>query len=178
MKTLIKMAMVAAGLVIGSSAMAADGSLGATSTGTLDVQLVVPSLVSISGITGIDLGTYSGTGDQTGNDDLCIFRNGAVNYSVKATTNKSAFVLSSGDGGTPAENIAFTAYWNDVSGTTGRAELTYNTALTTQTGANTTAVNCGGTMNANFSVVVPEANIQTMVPATYQAEVTLVIAPE
>ena len=157
---------------------ASQGDVGTTSTGTLDVDLVVPDLVRVSGLADIDLGTYSGTGDESGNDDVCVFRNGAGTYSVTVTTNKGDFRISRGAGGTAAEDIDFTAYWNDEDGTTGRAELTYNTALETQSGANTAAIDCGGGVNANFSLVISESDMQTKNPNTYSATVTIVIAPE
>ena len=157
---------------------ASDGDVGTTSTGTTDIQLVVPDLVRISSLSDIDLGTYSGMGTETGNTEACIFRNGAGTYSVTATTNKGAFRISRGAGGTAAEDIDFDAYWNDVTGTTGRAALTYNTALTTQSGTNTASITCGGGTNANFSVEIAAADMQTKNPATYSATVTIVIAPE
>ncbi len=157
---------------------ASDGDVGTTSTGTTDITLVVPDLVRISDLSDIDLGTYSGMGTETGNTDACIFRNGAGTYTVTATTDKGDFRISRGAGGTAAEDIDFDAYWNDESGTTGRAALTYNTALTTQSGANTAAIDCGGGTNANFSVEIAAADMQTKNPATYEATVTIVIAPE
>ncbi len=180
MKNSIKVLLLAAtGSLFSTGALAAsDGTLGTTSTGTTDISLIVPALVSITNLVDINLGTYAGTGTETGNTDACIFRNGAGNYTVTATTNKGDFRISSGSGGTASEDIDFDAYWNDVSGTTGRAALTYNTALTTQTGANTAALNCGGSDNANFSVEIAEADMQTKVPNTYTATVTIVIAPE
>lgn len=167
------------GSFTGLSAYAAtDGTLAATSTGTTDVDLIIPDLVRISGLSDIDLGTYSGTGTETGDTEACIFRNGAGTYTVTATTDKGDFRISSGAGGTAAQDIDFDAYWNDVTTTTGRAALTYNTALTTQSGTNTTAINCGGGTNANFSLEIAAVDMQTKVPATYSATVTLVVAPE
>ncbi|MFL0810490.1 MAG: hypothetical protein K6L76_08755 [Agarilytica sp.] len=159
---------------------ATQGTTGTTSTGTLDVDLIIPDLVRITDLDDIDLGTYTGTGTETGNDDMCVFRNGAGNYSVTVTTNKGDFRISRGSGGTAAEDIDFSAYWNDATTTTGRAALTYNTALTTQTGAYTTDTDCdsGGSLNANFSVEIAESDMQTKNPNTYSATVTIVIAPE
>lgn len=181
MNRIITIALAVLGLTMGSWVIAAtaDGALGETSTGTVDVTMTVPDLVKISGLTTINLGTYTGTGGKSGNTDACIYRNGAETYAVKATTDKGAFRLSSGNGGTASEDITFTAYWNDESGAgAGRAELTYNTGKTGQTGANTTAHDCGGAKNANFSIEIAEAAINTKAPATYQATVTILITPE
>lgn len=161
-----------------SAFAASDGDVGTTSTGTTDITLIVPDLVRISALSDIDLGTYSGMGTETGDTEACIFRNGAGTYTVTATTNKGDFLISSGAGGTAAEDINFTAYWNDVTGTTGRAALTYSTALTTQSGTNTASITCAGGTNANFSVEIADTEMQTKVPNTYVATVTLVIAPE
>lgn len=180
MKLKIIIAAVAALGVFSSTGVlaAADGDVGTTSTGTTDVQLIIPDLVRIYALSDIDLGTYSGMGTEAGNTEACIFRNGAGTYSVTATTNKGDFLLSSGSGGTAAEDIDFTAYWNDVTGTTGRAALTYNTALTTQSGTNTASITCAAGTNANFSVEIADTDMQTKVPNTYTATVTIVIAPE
>ncbi len=177
-KIIIALATILGTFTCAGAFAAADGDVGTTSTGTTDVQLVIPDLVRIYALSDIDLGTYSGMGTEAGNTEACIFRNGAGTYSVTATTNKGDFRLSSGSGGTASEDIDFTAYWNDVTGTTGRAALTYNTALTTQSGTNTASITCAGGTNANFSVEIADTDMQTKVPNTYTATVTIVIAPE
>lgn len=178
---LLRSLILIAGAILSSSVFSAtQGTNATTSTGTLDVDLIIPDLVRITDLDNINLGTYSGSGTETGDDDICVFRNGAGNYTVTVTTDKGAFRISRGSGGVAAEDIDFSAYWNDATSTTGRSALTYNTALTTQTGAYTADTDCsgGGSLNANFSVDIAESDMQTKNPNTYSATVTIVIAPE
>ncbi|MDW3094789.1 MAG: hypothetical protein R8G33_03865 [Gammaproteobacteria bacterium] len=82
-----------------------QGVTGATSTGTSDIRVVVDELALIKGLTDISFGTWSGTGDLTGTDDICVATTGALftthNFQLRATGNgdaadPSAFTLSNG----------------------------------------------------------------------------------
>lgn len=178
MKQQIIIAAVAALSIFTSTGIlaASQGILDSTSTGNVDVQLVIPDLVRISELADIDLGTYDGTtdGNLIGNTPACIFRNGAGNYSVTATVDgKASFILTSAG----ADTIAFAAYWNDELGNVDEAALTHGDALAAQSGTNTTATDCGGTNNANFKVQIAESAIEVKPKGTYEATVVLVITP-
>lgn len=165
------------GLVMATAANAAtDGTLGTASTGTLDVSLSIAGQVRLTGLTDFAFGAYGGSGDLTNNDDVCVYRNGAGTYSVTATTNRTDFVLQNAG----SDTIAFDAYFNDASGTTGRSPLTYNTALTSQTGADTSSQDCDShaSDNANISVLISEAALQAAPAGSYSATMTVVVAPE
>ena len=84
---------------------ATQGSTGAISTATSDITVVVDELALIKGLTDINFGTWSGTGDLTGTDDICVATSGALftthNFQLRASGNgdaadPSAFTLSNG----------------------------------------------------------------------------------
>ena len=155
---------------------ATDGTLGTTSTGTSVITVTIPELILITGLADISFGTYGGTGDLNGNDDICIYTNKAAGtYGVTATGDGAASAFTITDG---SNTIAYNVYFNDVSGTTGETQLITNTANTSQTGANTSSQNCGGGANANFHVEMLEANLQAAPAGAYSGTLTLVVAPQ
>lgn len=160
----------------GTAFGATDGSLGATSTGSSTVTVTVPNLIRITGISDIALGSFSGSGAMTGFDDVCIYTNlAAGTYQVTATGSgtSSAFTLASG-----GNTLAYSAYWNDTSGTnTGEAQLTATTPLTTQSGANTSSETCSGGTNARFRVLIAEAALLAAQAGSYTGTLTLAVEP-
>lgn len=159
------------------SAMAAtDGTIGTTSTGTANISLTIPKLIRARSFADFSLGTYTGTGDLDGNDDLNISTNygtGTRTYQVTPAGSGAAGAFTITDG---SETIAYNAYFNDATGTAGRVALSNGTALTAQ--GNAAKPLSTATLNANLSVNVPEANIQAVGNGTYTGTITLVFAPE
>lgn len=164
------------GLLLSGYAFAAtDGTLGATSTGTSDISLTVPELILISGMADVSFGTWSGSGDLDGNEDVCIYTNKAAGtYVVTATGDGAANAFTVTDG---SNTIAYAVAYNDVSGTTGEAALTTNVQSAQQSGADTSSQSCGGSDNANFHVTVTEANLLAAPAGAYSGTLTLVVEP-
>ena len=155
---------------------ATDGLNATTSTGTTVVTFTIPKLIIATSFANIGMGTYTGTGDLNANDDLNI----ATNYGTAARTYRvtvtgsgtsSAFTVTDG-----SQTIAYNAYYNKVTGTTGRSALTSGTALTGQTGAATTLASA--TLNANLSIEMLQANLQAVNAGAYTGTITLVFTPE
>jgi hypothetical protein len=82
-----------------------QGATGTTSTGLKDIRVVVDELALIKGLTDISLGPWSGSGDLSGTDDICVATTGPLfathNYQLRASGNgdaadPSAFTLSNG----------------------------------------------------------------------------------
>jgi hypothetical protein len=73
---------------------ATQGSTGAASTGTSDIRVVVDEQALIKGLTDINFGTWSGAGDLTGTDDICVATTGALftthNFQLRASGNGDA----------------------------------------------------------------------------------------
>lgn len=163
-------------LTLGSTAFAAtQGTLGETSTGSSDLSIEIPEFVRISDVGDLAFGSYGGSGDVNGNDDLCIYRNNpAATYFVTASGDGAASAFSMTDG---TNTIAYNVYFNDASGTTGEALLTTNSKSTQQSGANTSALDCGGSNNANFHVEILEANLMSAAAGSYNGTLTMVAEP-
>lgn len=104
-----------------NSNAATQGTAGPTSTGTASVLVVNNDLAWIKGLDDINLGTWSGTGDMSGNDDICVLTNyfpfQLNNYIIRASgdgdgADPSAFTLSNG-----AQDIYYRVFFTDVNAT-------------------------------------------------------------
>ncbi len=161
-----------------SSALAAtDGTVGETSEATSDISLTVNNLVKISGIADWAIGTYTGPSSLTltkqercvvaGNDDS------TPSYQVTIESDTGAFKLDRTAGN--ADDIAFTVAWNDEAADGGTA-VEHGVALTGQTGIHTLLATA--TENANLRIVVTESDIEGAQSGTYEATLSVEIAPE
>ena len=97
---------------------ATQGAPGTTSTGTVGIQVVNNDLAWIKGLDDINLGSWSGTGDMSGNDDVCVATNffffALNNYAIRASgdgdaSDPSAFTLSNG-----VDDIYYRVFWTDT----------------------------------------------------------------
>ena len=165
---------------------ATQGAAGTTSTGSVDLTLVTGLNVRISGFSDMNLGVYSGSGDLTANDNLCVGRTGVGLfgtgiYRILAQGdgepgNPSAFTLTNG-----ANQISYDAYFNDQPGTVNRSQLTPGVALTAQSGFGFWQVlnylfGCS-VENANISIRVPQSELQAAA-GVYSGTLTVVLIPE
>ena len=159
-----------------SNAFAAtQGTLGATSTGSLNITLTIDALVQISALDDIPLGNYTGGANMTGADDLCVYSN-TGGYEITATGDDgaggSAFELV----GTSA-NIPYTVEWADTAGAGTGTALTTGTPLTGQGGTFTTP-DCGGVDNARVIVTVNSTDLGAAPADNYLGVLTLLVAPQ
>lgn len=158
----------------GSTAKAAtDGTLGATSTGSLVVTITVPPLLRVTGLADRALGTWNGSSDMNSNDDVCIYSNvtsGSYKVTATGTGTGGAFTLANGGSALP-----YKVFWNDVTGTTGEVELTAGTALTGQTGYNNTSQTCGGGSNADFHIRILATELSNVPSGAYTGNVSFLI---
>ncbi|MFZ5724457.1 MAG: hypothetical protein ACOY33_12465 [Pseudomonadota bacterium] len=119
-----------------------------THSATVTLTINIPTVARISQLNDIPLGTWSGVGNMTGSDTLCIYRNSAGLYSITATGSGAggAFTLANG-----AATIPYAATWNDG---TGAAALTTGVALANRTNAWTAGDGCNGGVSNNATVAV------------------------
>jgi hypothetical protein len=170
-KLLLSLGLIA---VLATDVLAAtDGTVGATSTGTSTISVTIPKLIRIRSMADFTTASYSGTGDIDQNDDVNVSSNYTGTYQVTGTGSGAANAFTITDG---SQTIAYSPYFNDATGTSGRALLSTGVALTSQSGAATTLG--GSTLNANVSLNMTEANIQAVNAGTYTGVLTLVFAPE
>jgi len=153
-----------------------------SSTGSVDVDLIIGFRARISGLADMPLGDWSGTGPMTANDNICVGVNYfGGGYRIRASGDgepgdPGAFTLSNG-----ANRITYNAFFNDATGVAGRVPLTGGVTLNGQNAANLPRVfnfffGCVAN-NANVSIEVPESEL-TGGFGTYNGTLTLTLLPE
>ena len=174
-------------LLLACSSMAAEaatqGSLGATSTGTVGISATVPAKVQLTGLSDFAFGTLDPASAASTSKNVCVWSNtGTKGYNIKAT----------GDGSDGGSNVAFTlsngsttlAYGVEWAGSTGQATGTALTTNTASTGFTSLAVNptCSAAPTTTASLIVKfsTAQMQAAVGSNtaYTGTLTLVVAPE
>lgn len=163
------------------SALAAaqtQGNLGATSTGSVTIDAVVPGRVQITGLDDVDFGTVEPTGAASEVQDVCVWSNASGRaYNITATGDGGAGTDFSVTDGT--NTLDYEVQWNDSAAQTSGTSLTSGTPLT---GLSSTAINptcsAGPSNSASLIVNLSAANLEAAVAGTYTGALTLVVAPE
>jgi len=182
MKKLVK-ALTVAGLLTftgNSFAVTADGTLGATSTGTVDIEVDISDLVRISNLVAMTGNVYTPGSAVTDSTPACIYRNGASNYEITATSSNGAgtnFFLNSG-----ADTVLYDVTFDD--GVGGPTDLNNAALESSFQDANQTSVDCsvGAGGSATIAVSVPENDatfngLAEVPAATYTDELTITVGP-
>lgn len=174
------------------SALLIPGNIGAlvnpgspttnSSQASLDVSLSVATLFRIGGIRDINLGTYTGGGTLSDNDDVCVWTNAASgSYRVTARGDGGSpgqYLFTVAKVGDPTQTIPYAVRWNDQSGTAGNFALTTNQITTNLSGANTQSSTCatGPVATANYQVVFGQEDLLGVRSGTYRGTLTLIIS--
>ena len=168
---LFRIALIASLTAMTGSAIAAtQGTIGNTSTGTSDININKGNAVQITDVDDIDLGTSGNlSATATQSDSVCVFSSTGA-YNVTVTSSNGSFILT--DTNTTTD-IVYTVDW--TVGTL--AAVTYNTAITGLV-ADSTAIDCGATTNATFTVSVAAAAFNAADPGSYTDTLTLLVQPE
>lgn len=146
-----------------------------TSTGTLDLSLVVPRLVQISGLNDIDLGEFDG-GALDGQDDVCVWSTTRVyQITARGDGDDDAFILSGPGAGANAALLDYSVDWLASGGT--REELSSGATLAAQT-TSASSPDCDGGSNATVFVGVGSDELGAAPSGIYTGTLTLVVAPE
>jgi len=157
---------------------ASPGTLGTTSTGTVNISITIPALVQITNLSDITLGSTSSF-PASGNTTACIYSNVASplgSYYVTASSvNTSGSDFRVKDSGT--DYIIYSAYWNNTSSPSQTTTLTSGTKTAQQTGGSAVSLSCSGSSNANFNINFTAAQVQGAPAASYSDVVTIVISP-
>lgn len=174
--TFVRAAAVAASLAVaafaGTAHAATQGTLGSTSTGSIEINATIPNLAQISRLDDIGLGTWSGA-DLNGNDQFCVFSS-TRSYTITATSaNGTGTTFRLKDSGT--NYIAYNVSWTDSSSST--STLSNATASGAQA-TSATAVNCAGADNTTVSINVPSANVAAVPAGSYSDTLTLLVTPQ
>src|SRR5579862_4008452 len=157
---------------------ASQGTLGTTSTGTINISITIPALIQASGLNDITLGSTSSF-PATGSTTTCIYSNVASplgSYFVTPSSlNTSGTDFRVKDSG--SDFIVYSAFWNNSSAATQTTTLTSGTKTAQQTGGSAVSLNCGGGANSNFNISFSATQVQGAPAATYTDVVTLLISP-
>lgn len=168
---------------LSSQAMAAtQGELGATSQGSLDLNVTKSARARISDLNDLTLASWvTGEGDVKLTDDVCVYSSKAQGgYTIKATGDgaNSAFTLANG-----SEILPYSVTWN--SGGVGNLADT-GTALTTNvttarlTGAARDSSSCTGANpgpTARVIVSMLATDMDAAIDGTYDGTLTLLVTP-
>lgn len=164
---------------------AVQGTEGNTSTGSLDITVIVGEQALINGLNDIDLGVWSGVGDLSGSDDLCVAVTGASfnqpkNYHLRASGdgdafNPSAFTLSNG-----VSDIHYRVYLDDLNGQVELlpGQIAYSNQFLANFGYILNLINGGCFFpNASITVTAEESEL-TSGSGTHSGVLTLELIPE
>lgn len=161
----------------GAAVAATPGTLGTTSTGTVNISANVPGRVQISGLSDIAFGTVDPTAAASNAQDVCVWSNSSGRaYSIIATGSGADDAFSLTDG---TNELAYAVEWAGSPGQSSGSALTPATALT---GLSSTAVSptCSGgpTDSASLIVKMTSAELQAAIAGSYTGILTLVVAPQ
>jgi len=157
---------------------ATQGSLGATSTGSITITVSVPSRVQITGLNDVAFTNVDPSVNATNAQSNCVWSNTATKgYTVTATGDGTAgaFTLKSG----ALTPIAYSVQWNQSTGqstgtalASGTASTTFNSTATTPTCATAPAT------SSSLIVSISSAQLLTMASLTsYTGTLTLLVSP-
>lgn len=165
-------------LAASSASAATQGTLGATSTGSVTINASVPNRVQVSGLTDVAFTNQDPSTAASSAQNVCVWSNTATKgYNVTASGSgaASAFTLANA-----ALTVPYSVEW---AGSTGQASGTALVTGTALTGLTSTATNAscasGPGSSASLIVKMSAANLQSMKAATtYTGTLTLLVAPE
>lgn len=155
-----------------------QGSLGATSTGTVTITASVANRAQITGLTDIAFTNVDPASTATSSQSNCVWSNTAnKGYSITATGSgtSGAFTLANG-----SLIVPYSVQWNASGGQTSGTALTAGTALggMTSTAANPTC-STGAATTSSLIISIAAANLQGMTSATsYTGSLTLLVTPQ
>jgi hypothetical protein len=169
---------LACGLIPGEAFAASQGTLGATSTGSVAISASVPNRARITGLTDVAFTNQDPATLATDAQDVCVWSNTATKaYTITATGSgtASAFTLSNG-----TTTVPYTVEWASSSGQTTGTALSTGTASASLTSAATNQ-NCasGPAASASLIVEIATADLGTMsAGSSYTGTLTLLVTPQ
>lgn len=175
----IKAILLLGAALIGSAAEAAtQGSVGATSTASINISLSVAGRVQITGLSDVAFADVKPDVAATAAQNVCVWSNTATRgYSVTASGSGAgnAFELAG-----PSHAAPYTVAWSAASGQTSGTSLRAGATLSGLT-SSATSPDCstGGAASTSLIVSVDPATLQAAVPhSTYNGSLSLLVSPE
>jgi hypothetical protein len=163
--------------VPGTAIAASQGTLGATSNGSVGISATVPGRVQIGGLTDIAFGNVDPSTAAAKSEDVCVWSNtSGRGYQVTATGSgaSNAFALTDG-----TNTLPYSVEWAGTSGASSGSSLTSGTALTGLTSAaGNPTCSSGASKSASLIVKMTATDLQAAVASSYTGTLTLVVAPQ
>lgn len=171
-------ALVATGFGMAPAHAATQGSLGATSTGTVTITASVPNRARITGLTDVAFLNQDPAAAASSAQNVCVWSNTATRrYTVTATGDGSggAFTLANA-----ALTVPYSVQWSGSSGATSGTALTAGAASAAFTSTAThQACSSGPAASASLIVGITSTDLSTMQAATtYTGVLTLLVTPQ
>ena len=157
---------------------ATQGTLGATSTGTVTITASVPNRARITGLTDVSfLNQDPGTAASSA-QDVCVWSNTATQaYTITASGSgaANAFTLAAG-----ASTVPYSVEWAAATGQTSGTVLSTGTASTSLTSAAThQTCTSGPSASASLIVRMSTTDLGTMsAGSSYTGTLTLLVTPQ
>jgi len=171
---------IAAQLVFANNAFAAtQGSLGATSTGTVSISASVPGQVRISGLNDVSFANQNPASDASSAQNICVYSNtSGAQYTVTASgsggVSGNDFELANG-----GLSVPYSVEWSSSSGQTTGTALTSTVASAAFASTATQQICASGpSSSASLIVKISSGDLSTMQAATtYSGTLTLLVSP-
>jgi spore coat protein U-like protein len=131
-KISIAIACIAALLTAAPAAASTNGTLGATSQGSIQISVSVQNRAQITGLSDVTFGSVDPANEATSAQSVCVWSNTRTHaYSITASGSGvgNAFSLSNPEGTATA---TYAVAWADQAGATGGTALTPGTPLAGQ----------------------------------------------
>jgi hypothetical protein len=179
-KQLVKLTAIVgvSALAVPASATPVQGTLGATSTGSILITASVPNQARITGLTDVTFANQDPNTAASGAQNVCVWSNTATRaYTIKATGSgaSNAFTLTNG-----TDTAAYTVEWAASSGQTSGTALTSGTASSSLTSAATQQIcSSGPSASASLIVKMSTAVLGGMTAGgDYTGTLTLLVTPQ
>jgi len=171
-------AILATGLGSGQAMAASQGTLGATSTGSVTITASVPNRARITGLSDVAFTNQDPATAASNAQSVCVWSNTATKaYTITATGSGTASAFTLSDGATA---VPYSVEWASSSGQTSGSALTTGTASASLT-STATSQNCasGPAASASLVVGIATADLGTMsAGSSYTGTLTLLVTPQ
>lgn len=123
--------------------------------------------VKVSALDDVSFGVFTGDGDMTAEDAICVFNNQSPDFSVTFFTSSGSFGIANG-----GNSVPFTVRFRVEAG--GYTAVPYNSAVQFS-GAHVSSHNCNGGTNAAYEIKMSRADLLSVRPGNYSATLYMVI---
>jgi hypothetical protein len=177
LKVTLCAALTAASIGSTTAYAATQGTLGATSTGTVTITASVPARARISGLTDVAFLLQDPNTPASNSQNVCVWSNTSTKgYTVTATGSgtSGAFTLANA-----SLTVPYSVQWSATTGQTTGSALTTGTASATLVSTATQQLCATGPTNsASLIAGISTADLGAMqATTTYTGTLTLVVAP-